>query len=109
MNLLFSGRLQAMPAKYRTNCGRFEVIRPLIECEEHVIAGFAEHEGFPILPCNLCGSQPGLKRDAMAELLASLEERFWQRALGDVQRAQERPSVAPPRRGARRALGPSPT
>ncbi|HEY8431872.1 MAG TPA: tRNA 2-thiocytidine(32) synthetase TtcA [Sandaracinaceae bacterium] len=76
MNLFFSGRLQAMPARYRTNCGRFEVIRPLIECEEDRIAAFAKEQGFPILPCNLCGSQQGLKREAMAELLASLEARF---------------------------------
>lgn len=76
MNLFFSGRLQAMPARYRTNCGRFEVIRPLIECEEDRIAAFAREARFPILPCNLCGSQEGLQREAMAELLASMEARF---------------------------------
>ncbi|HJL18435.1 MAG TPA: tRNA 2-thiocytidine(32) synthetase TtcA [Sandaracinaceae bacterium LLY-WYZ-13_1] len=76
MNLFFSGRLQAMPPRYRTNCGRFEVIRPMIECEEARIAAFAEAEAFPILPCNLCGSQPGLQRDAMAALLRDLEARY---------------------------------
>ncbi len=76
MNLFFSGKLQAMPAKYRTNCGRFDVIRPLIECEEDRIAAFAKEQAFPILPCNLCGSQNGLKREAMAELIVSLEQRF---------------------------------
>jgi tRNA 2-thiocytidine biosynthesis protein TtcA len=76
MNLFFSGKLQAMPARYRTNCGRFEVIRPLIECEEDRIAAFAKDAGFPILPCNLCGSQSGLKREAMSELLTTLEARF---------------------------------
>jgi len=76
MNLVFSGKLQAMPASYRTNCGRFEVIRPLIECEEARIAAFAREAAFPILPCNLCGSQEGLKREAMSDLLASLELRF---------------------------------
>lgn len=76
MNLFFSGKLQAMPARYRTNCDRFDVIRPLIECEEERIAAYAAQRGFPILPCNLCGSQPGLKRDAMAELLKTLEARF---------------------------------
>jgi tRNA 2-thiocytidine biosynthesis protein TtcA len=76
MNLFFSGKLQAMPARYRTNCGRFEVIRPLIECEEDRIAAFAREAAFPILPCNLCGSQAGLKREAMAELLTTLEARF---------------------------------
>src|SRR5690606_11895773 len=76
MNLFFSGRLQAMPARYRTNCDRFDVIRPLIECEESRIAEYAGLAGFPILPCNLCGSQAGLKRNAMADLLADLESRF---------------------------------
>ncbi|MGE0788324.1 MAG: tRNA 2-thiocytidine(32) synthetase TtcA [Sandaracinaceae bacterium] len=76
MNLMFSGRLQAMPAKYRTNCDRFDIIRPLIECPEDKIRAFAEQRAFPILPCNLCGSQPGLKRDAMADLLTLLDTRF---------------------------------
>lgn len=76
MNLFFSGRLQAMPASYRTNCDRFDVIRPLIRCAEAEIAAYAAEREFPILPCNLCGSQPGLRRDAMAELLASLEDRI---------------------------------
>lgn len=73
MNLFYSGRLQAMPAMYRTDDGKLEVIRPLIECAEADIARFAQYEGFPILPCNLCGSQDGLKRDAMTRLLIELE------------------------------------
>jgi len=74
LNLFYSGKLQAMPASYRTDDGRFEVIRPLIECAESEIATFAGHLAFPIIPCNLCGSQEGLKRDAMSELLAKLEQ-----------------------------------
>jgi tRNA 2-thiocytidine biosynthesis protein TtcA len=73
LNLFYSGKLQAMPASYRTDDGRFEVIRPLIECAESDIAAFAAGQRFPIIPCNLCGSQEGLKRDAMTELLAQLE------------------------------------
>jgi tRNA 2-thiocytidine biosynthesis protein TtcA len=73
MNLFYAGKLQAMPARYRTDDGRFEVIRPLIECGEREIATFAAEVGFPIIPCNLCGSQEGLKRDAMTELLGKLE------------------------------------
>jgi len=73
LNLFYSGKLQAMPASYRTDDGRFEVIRPLIECAESDIAAFAAEQAFPIIPCNLCGSQDGLKRDAMADLLAQLE------------------------------------
>jgi tRNA 2-thiocytidine biosynthesis protein TtcA len=74
MNLLYAGRMQAMPAKYTTDDGRFEVLRPLIECDERKIAAFAQLMEFPILPCNLCGSQSGLKREAMADLLATLEK-----------------------------------
>ena len=73
MNLFYSGRLQAMPAIYTTDDGRFEVIRPLIECAEEDIAGYAEELAFPILPCNLCGSQDGLKRAKTKELLSRLE------------------------------------
>jgi tRNA 2-thiocytidine biosynthesis protein TtcA len=75
MNLFFAGKLQAMPASYRTDDGRFEVIRPLIECPEPLVAEYAELSSFPILPCSLCGSQPNLERDAMARLIQSLEER----------------------------------
>jgi len=74
MNLMYEGRLQAMPPGYTTNDGRFRVIRPLIECAESEIAELAELEAFPIMPCNLCGSQDGLKRDAMTVLLHQLEE-----------------------------------
>jgi tRNA 2-thiocytidine biosynthesis protein TtcA len=73
LNLFYAGKLQAMPAKYRTDDGRFDVIRPLIECAESDVAEFARHMAFPILPCNLCGSQDGLKRDAMTRLLGELE------------------------------------
>ncbi len=73
MNMFFSGKLQAMPATYTTDDGRFDVIRPLIECAEDQIAAYAQERGFPILPCNLCGSQSGLQRDAMTRLLSQLE------------------------------------
>lgn len=73
MNLFYEGRMQAMPPSYQTNDGRFRVIRPLIECAEDDIAELAALEGFPILPCNLCGSQEGLKREAMTALLTELE------------------------------------
>ena len=74
LNLFYGGRMQAMPARYRTDDDRFDVIRPLIQCAEADIAGFAAEQGFPIIPCNLCGSQDGLKRDAMTALLAQLEQ-----------------------------------
>ncbi len=74
LNLFYSGKMQAMPASYRTDDGRFDVIRPLIECAEKDIAELAGELAFPIIPCNLCGSQDGLKRDAMTALLAELEK-----------------------------------
>jgi tRNA 2-thiocytidine biosynthesis protein TtcA len=66
--------MQAMPAGYRTDDGRFTVIRPLIECAESEIAQFAALREFPILPCNLCGSQEGLKREAMSAMIAQMEK-----------------------------------
>jgi tRNA 2-thiocytidine biosynthesis protein TtcA len=74
LNLFYSGKLQAMPARYRTDDDRFDVIRPLIECSESDIAELAVELEFPILPCNLCGSQEGLKREAVSELLGQLEK-----------------------------------
>ncbi len=74
LNLFYAGKLQAMPPRYRTDDGRFEVLRPLIECAERDIARYAALQGFPILPCNLCGSQEGLRRQAMKRLLDRLEQ-----------------------------------
>lgn len=74
LNLFYAGKLQAMPATYRTNDDRFDVIRPLIECAESDIVEYAALKAYPILPCNLCGSQSGLKRNAMTTLLGQLEE-----------------------------------
>lgn len=76
MNMFFSGKLQAMPPIYTTDDGRFDVIRPLIECAESDIADYASLREFPILPCNLCGSQSGLQRVKMAELLVELEQKI---------------------------------
>jgi len=73
LNLFYSGRLQAMPAEYTTNDGRLRVIRPLIECGEAEIAAHAAAAGYPILPCNLCGSQNDLKRVRVARLIDRLE------------------------------------
>jgi tRNA 2-thiocytidine biosynthesis protein TtcA len=73
LNLFYAGRLQAMPAAYTTNDGRFRVIRPLIECGEAEIARHAADTGYPILACDLCGSQNDLKRTTVARLLSELE------------------------------------
>jgi tRNA 2-thiocytidine biosynthesis protein TtcA len=74
MNLFFAGKLQAMPATYTTDDGKYQVIRPLIECAEVDIAEHARLAAYPILPCNLCGSQDGLKREAMTQLMNTLSK-----------------------------------
>lgn len=74
MNLFYAGQLQAMPAKFTTDDGALEVIRPLITCAEVDLVAYAAAQAFPILPCNLCGSQEGLKREAMSALIAGLEK-----------------------------------
>ncbi len=73
LNLFFTGQLKAMPARLHSDDGRNVVIRPLVYCEEAEIARYAEAMHFPILPCNLCGSQPNLQRQRIKELLATLE------------------------------------
>lgn len=72
MNLFYSGKLQAMPASFVTDDGKLSVIRPLIGSAESTIREYAELSAFPILPCNLCGSQSGLKRERMTQLLDEL-------------------------------------
>jgi tRNA 2-thiocytidine biosynthesis protein TtcA len=76
MNLCYAGKLQAMPARYTTDDGTLDVIRPLIDMAEQDLRDFSVERAYPILPCNLCGSQDGLKRDAMAALLTELESKI---------------------------------
>ena len=73
LNAFYAGQLKAMPAKLHSDDGRNVVIRPLASCGEAQIAEWAQLRGFPIVPCDLCGSQPNLKRQQMKGLLATLE------------------------------------
>jgi tRNA 2-thiocytidine biosynthesis protein TtcA len=74
LNLFFAGKLAAMPARLVSDDGAHVVIRPLIYCPEELLARFAEEQAFPILPCNLCGSQSEAQRKQMKALLARLEQ-----------------------------------
>lgn len=73
LNMFFGGSLKAMPPKLLSDDGRNIVIRPLAYCHEADIAAYAEQMQFPIIPCNLCGSQPNLQRQVIKEMLAEWE------------------------------------
>ncbi len=75
LNLMFNGSLSAMPAKLSSDDGRNIVVRPLLYCAERDIAAYAEEMGFPILPCNLCGTQENLWRQQVKQMLDDLEQR----------------------------------
>lgn len=94
MNLFHGGRLSAMPPKLLNDEGDVVVLRPLAYCAEADLAKFAAIMQFPIIPCDLCGSQEGLQRNAMKAMLDDIEKRMpgrkdtMIRALGNIRPSQ---------------------
>ena len=76
LNLVFSGQLKAMPPKLVSDDGDNVVIRPLVYCAEADLAAYAAARAFPIIPCDLCGSQENQQRKAMGRLLGDLDAKF---------------------------------
>ncbi|MDX1606020.1 MAG: tRNA 2-thiocytidine(32) synthetase TtcA [Candidatus Competibacterales bacterium] len=74
LNLFYGGKLKAMPPKLLSEDKQHVVIRPLAYCREKDIAAYAEARDFPIIPCNLCGSQDGLQRQAIKQMLRAWEK-----------------------------------
>lgn len=76
LNMFYGGKLKAMPPKLVSDNGEHIVIRPLAYVKEKDLIKYAEIKQFPIIPCNLCGSQPNLQRQVVSEMLKDWDKRF---------------------------------
>lgn len=75
LNMFYGGKLKAMPPKLKSDDGKHILIRPLAFCKEKDIIEFSEYKQFPIIPCNLCGSQENLQRQAIKEMLQAWDKK----------------------------------
>ncbi|WP_062260805.1 tRNA 2-thiocytidine(32) synthetase TtcA [Endozoicomonas arenosclerae] len=76
LNMFYGGKMKAMPPKLVSDDGQHTVIRPLAFCREKDIVRFSEFKEFPIIPCNLCGSQENLQRQAIKAMFTEWDKRF---------------------------------
>jgi tRNA 2-thiocytidine biosynthesis protein TtcA len=76
LNIFYAGKLKAMPPKLLSDDGQNIIIRPLAYCKEKDIETYAELKQFPIIPCNLCGSQENLQRQMMKKMLENWDKAF---------------------------------
>ncbi|HEX8962041.1 MAG TPA: tRNA 2-thiocytidine(32) synthetase TtcA [Rhodocyclaceae bacterium] len=76
LNMFFGSKLKTMPPKLVSDDGKHVVIRPMAYCREKDLAAWAEFRQFPIIPCNLCGSQPNLQRQHIKQMLQDWEKRY---------------------------------
>jgi len=76
LNMFYGGKLKSMPPKLVSDDGKHMVIRPLAYCREKDIIRYADLREFPIIPCNLCGSQPNLQRQVVKEMVNDWDKRF---------------------------------
>ncbi|RBP84751.1 tRNA 2-thiocytidine(32) synthetase TtcA [Marinomonas rhizomae] len=76
LNMFFGGKLKSMPPKLLSDDGKHIVIRPLSYCKEEDIEAFATMKEYPIIPCNLCGSQENLQRQVVKDMLQKWEKEF---------------------------------
>jgi len=74
LNMFYGGKLKAMPPKLLSDDKKNVLIRPLAYCKESDIQAFSDFKNFPIIPCNLCGSQDGLQRQVIKDMLQSWDK-----------------------------------